>query len=59
MCHAIEYHAGVSALMEGITVYIRHDGRSMLTDYHTIKNVKKGLSKETREDMIRTMNESW
>jgi len=57
MCHKIEYHAGVSALMEGITVYIRHDGR--LTDYYTAKHVKKGLSKETGEDMIRTMNESW
>ena len=43
--------------MEGITVYIRHDGR--LTDYYTAKHVKKGLSKETGEDMIRTMNESW
>jgi len=32
MCRTIDDHAGVSALMEGITVYISHDGKRALVD---------------------------
>ena len=41
MCREIEDHAGVSALMEGITVYIRHDGKRMLANGTRRKNTSR------------------
>jgi len=43
MCRKIEDHAGVSALMEGITVYIRHDGKRTLANlWHRKSTSRRG-----------------
>jgi hypothetical protein len=41
MCRKIEDHAGVSALMEGIIVYIRHVGNLMLANVSHFKNTSR------------------